>query len=180
MSRARAQRSAHRSRRVSVLAAAALLAAAPARAAESGIEIFPDPKLLIPLVALFAALIWPLSAVLWRPLLRVLDERRERIEGTRQRAQKVAAEAEDVLGGYQRVVEQARRAAEGDRRGLLDAARQDQTKITGDARRSADAEVAAARARVASSVDAARSELQRTIQELARDAAARVLGRPLA
>jgi F-type H+-transporting ATPase subunit b len=163
-----------------VLAAAALLAAAPARAAEGGIEIFPDPKLLVPLIALFAALVWPLSAVLWRPLLRVLDERRERIEGTRLRAQKVTAEAERVLGGYQRAVEQARRAAEGDRRGLLEAARHDQGQITGDARRAADAEVAAARARVASSVDEARAELQRTVHELARDAASQVLGRALA
>jgi F-type H+-transporting ATPase subunit b len=177
--RVRAQQPAHRSRRAWLLAGAALLAAAPAGAAEDAIEIFPDPRLLIPLVALFAALLWPLSAVLWRPLLRVLDERRERIEGTRARAQKVAAEAENVLGAYQRAVEQARVAAEGDRRGTLEVARQDQAQITGDARRSADAEVAAARARVASSVDAARSELQHTVQELARDAAARVLGRPL-
>lgn len=180
MTRARAERSARRRLLASALGVAALLAAAPARAAEGSIEIFPDPGLLVPLVALFAALVWPLSTVLWRPLLRVLDERRERIEGTRARAQKVAAEAEDVLGRYQHAVEQARRAAEGDRRGVIDGARQGQMEITGDARRSADAEVAAARARVASSVEQARSELERAAHELARDAAARVLGRPLA
>lgn len=182
MNRARAQRSALRPRRLApALSAGALaLAAAPARAAETGIEIFPDPHILIPLLALFAALVWPLSAVLWRPLLRVIDERRERIEGTRARAQKVAAEAEDVLGNYQRAVEQARRAAEADRRELLDGTRHDQTQITGAARRSADAEVAAARARVARAVEEARAELQRAAQELAREAAARVLGRPLA
>jgi F-type H+-transporting ATPase subunit b len=182
MTRARAQRPALRTRLAPALAAGALaLAAAPARAAEGGgIEIFPDPPILIPLLVLFAALVWPLSTVLWRPLLRVIDERRERIEGTRARAQRVAAEAEDVLGHYQRAVEQARRAAEADRRELLDGTRQDQAQITGDARRSADAEVAAARARVARSVEEARAELQRAAQELAREAAARVLGRPLA
>jgi F-type H+-transporting ATPase subunit b len=181
VTRARALRSALRVRLVPALAAAALaLSAAPARAAEDSIQIFPDPKLLAPLVVLFAALIWPLSTVLWKPLLRVLDERRARIEGTRARAQTVAAEAEDVLAGYQRAVDQARRAAESERRGLLDVSRQDQAEITGAARRSADAEVAAARARVERSVEAARAELEGSARELAREAAARVLGRPLA
>ncbi|HEX2484125.1 MAG TPA: hypothetical protein VHQ66_02420, partial [Myxococcota bacterium] len=63
---------------------------------------------------------------------------------------------------------------------LLDGTRQDQARITGDARRAADAEVAAARARVASSVESARAELERVTHELARAAAERVLGRPLA
>jgi F-type H+-transporting ATPase subunit b len=181
MTRARAQRPALRFRLAPALAAGALaFAAAPARASEGGIEIFPDPNLLIPLLALFAVLVWPLNAVLWRPLLRVLDERRERIEGTRARAQKIAAEAEDVLGNYQRAIEQARRVAEADRRELLDGTRQDQAQITGEARRAADAEVAAARARVAASVEQARAELQPAAADLAREAAARVLGRPLA
>jgi F-type H+-transporting ATPase subunit b len=181
VTRARAQRAPRPSRWLPALAAAATaFAAAPAAAAEEGLRIFPDLPVLALLVGFFALLVWPLSALLWRPLLRVLDERRERIDGTVARARQVAAEAEDVLGTYQRAVEVARRAAEAERRGLLDGTRQDQARITGDARRAADAEVAAARARVASSVESARAELERVTHELARAAAERVLGRPLA
>ena len=51
--------------------------------------------------------------------------------------------------------------------------------MTADARRSAEAEVAAAREAVGAAFERARSDLQGAARELGREAAARVLGRPL-
>jgi F-type H+-transporting ATPase subunit b len=165
--------------------AIALLAAAPAAASE-GLEIFPDvPSAEHPVTALvvqlvlFALLIWPANRLLWRPLLGVLEQRRDRIAGNRARAEKVAADAEDVLGEYQSSVEHARRSAESDRATRLEGARREQAQLTAEARKAAEAEVAAARETVAAALGRARGELQAAAEQLGREAAARVLGRPL-
>jgi F-type H+-transporting ATPase subunit b len=174
--------------------ALALLVAVPAVASSGGgIEIFPDvpgswddvlsPKLfaspLVQLIALFAVLIWPANQLLWRPLLRVFEERAERIAGSRARAEKIAAEANDVLGSYEQAVERARRGADVDRSAILDGARKEQSQVTADARRAAEAEVSAARDAVDAALERARASLGSAAEELGREAAAQVLGRPL-
>jgi F-type H+-transporting ATPase subunit b len=173
--------------------ALALLAAVPAAAAGDSIEIFPDvpgswddvlsPKLfaspLVQLIALFALLIWPANQILWRPLLRVFEERAERIAGSRARAEKIAAEANDVLGSYEQAVERARRGADVDRSAILDGARKEQSQVTADARRAAEVEVSAARDAVDAALERARASLGSAADELGREAAAQVLGRPL-
>jgi F-type H+-transporting ATPase subunit b len=177
--------------------ALALLAAIPAAAADSGIEIFPEFPFFWPwedwgrfgrelvaspmaqLVALFALLIVPANQLLWRPLLRVFEERAERIAGSRARADKIAAEANDVLGSYEQAVERARRGADVDRSAILDGARKEQSQVTADARRAAEAEVSAARDAVDAALERARASLGSAADELGRQAAAQVLGRPL-
>ena len=159
------------------LLAGALLAS-PA-SASAGLEIFPERIPLIVLIVLFTILIFPANALLWQPLLRVLDQRRERIAGTRARAEKIAAEAADVLASYESAVGRARVAADADRAKVLEAARGEQGQLTHDARKSAETEVAAAREAVGAALSRARGELQAASRELGREAAARVLGRAL-
>jgi F-type H+-transporting ATPase subunit b len=155
------------------------LAASPASAASGGIEIFPQVGPLVFLIALFAVLIWPANQLLWRPLLRVFDERKERIAGTRARAQKLASQADDVFSAYQSAVERGRLSADAVRAELLEHARREQGQVTAEARRAAEGEVAAAREAVEAALDRARGELDAAARDLGREAAARVLGRPL-
>jgi F-type H+-transporting ATPase subunit b len=167
--------------RTSALAlVAGALVAAPAGAAGDGLEIFPQWTTTLPLLlALFVILIWPANLLLWQPLLRVLDQRSERIAGTRARAEKIASEAQNVLASYESAVERARIAAESDRGKVLESARSEQTQVTQDARKSAESEVAAARAAVEAALGRARADLQASARDLGREAAARVLGRQL-
>jgi F-type H+-transporting ATPase subunit b len=155
------------------------LTAPPAAAASGGIEIFPQVGPLVVLIALFTLLIWPANQLLWRPLLRVFDERKERIAGTRVRAEKLASEAEDVFSAYRSAVERGRLGADAVRTQLLEEARREQSSVTAAARRAAESEVAAAREAVGVALDKARADLEGAARELGREAAAQVLGRPL-
>lgn len=177
-----------------------LLVAAPSLAAAS-LEIFPDvppygspwwdPRNLFwwivalptstfgQLVILFAAIIWPLDKLLFRPVLRTLERRGEKIEGARQKASALSKQADDVLGRYEAAVGIARRDAESVRRSALEGARQEQARISGAARAAAEREVASARAGVAGALDSARASLRGETERLARDAAVQVLGRQL-
>ena len=163
------------------LAAAAcvgsLLLAQAAHASGASLEIFPDPKLLACLVVLFLLLVVPLNQLIFKPLFRVLDERDERITGTRQRAERIFREADATLARYEKAVQETREEAEGERRAQLDRARGEMLERMGGARAEAKREVERARGELASTLDAARGTLRTESRALAREAAARVLGR---
>ncbi|MAE93385.1 MAG: hypothetical protein CL910_01860 [Deltaproteobacteria bacterium] len=131
----------------------------------------------VQLLILFLVLLVPANKLLFQPLVGVLEERDKRIEGAQARAKVVSEEAEQVLGEYETAVTEARKAAEGDRRGTLDEARREQSRLTAEARSASEDEVQRARAGVAEALAQARTELRDQAEELARQAAAQVLGR---
>ena len=144
----------HRDPRPGLLAAALavpLLTARMASASEGGIVLWPDPPLLLVMMALFALLLVPVNTMLFRPLLRALDLRIERTLGTRTRAAKLAASADEILARYEQAVR--------------------------DVRAEAEQEIERARREVAGALAAARARLRAEVEPLGREAASRVLGR---
>lgn len=163
-----------------------------ASASEGGLQILPElPAPLanaidgpvgwgtIALIFLFAALVVPVNQLVFKPIFRVLDEREERIDGTRARAAQLERETDDVLTRYESQVAGVRAEAEQERRSLLESARGDAVGTTGSARAEAEGEIDRARREVAAALESARGSLRGQAQELARQAAASVLGRPL-
>jgi F-type H+-transporting ATPase subunit b len=163
---------------LALAACVGVLLAQPA-AASGALEIFPDLKLLGALVVFFVLLVPPLNQLIFKPLLRVLDDRAERIGGERTRADRLGREADATLAHYEQVIREARDEAERARRDQLECTRRETLAAAAVAR--ADAEQAAARARgaLATALESARSALRSDARELAREAAARVLGRAL-
>jgi len=153
--------------------------AAHAAAGGGGLEIFPDPGVLLVLIALFLLLVWPLDRLLFKPLLAVLDERRQRIQGARTRADALAADADEVMRRYQGQVGEARTEAEAGRREVLDRARAEQTEVLNEARGEAEDRTRQARHEVAEALERARGQLRSDAEALAGEAASRLLGRSL-
>lgn len=159
-------------------AIAGVLLAGPALAADQ-LVLIPDLTLLLALMGLFAVLVFPANAMVFRPLLRVLDEREEQVDGKRTRAQQLERQAQEVLEKYESSIRQVREEAEQARRGALEEARSVSQGTTGDARGEAEREIERARAEIASELDSARVTMRSEAQLLAREAASAVLGRPL-
>jgi F-type H+-transporting ATPase subunit b len=131
------------------------------------------------LVVLFALLIFPVNALLFKPVFRVMDERAEKIGGARRRAERLEQEAETILSNYEGAVREAREQAEVDRRSLLDAARFEHASLTRAARTEAERELEHAREELGRSLSDARATLRAGAEELAPLVAERVLGRSL-
>jgi F0F1-type ATP synthase membrane subunit b/b' len=161
------------------IAAALVLPAAPAAAAEEGLSIFPEPLPLALLMAFFGALVVPVNLLLVRPLLGTLAERASRIEGARERAASLASEADASLARHRGAIEAARLEAERERRSTLDAARGEQSRLTAAARAESEREIERARGEIRAALAGAREALRRDAQVLARDAVSRILGRPV-
>jgi F-type H+-transporting ATPase subunit b len=163
--------------------AAAVLVAGDALASEGGLQIFPTLEtlpLLLSLVAIFVVLILVVPPLLFRPIFAALDSREERIAGTRRRADQLATQAADALARYQASVRDARAEAESGRRTQLDAARSEAVAQLAAVRGEAEGEIERARGEIAAELERARAVLREQARELAREAAARVLGRALA
>jgi len=165
--------------RAVALAAVVLLAAAPALASEGNLVLIPTLDMLGALIALFVILIFPVHALLFRPIFAVLDARADKIDGTRARAEKIAAEADEVLARYEGSVREAREEAERERKERLASARSESAEQSASARADAEREIEQAREQIGAGLADAREGLRPEAELLAREAAARVLGRAL-
>lgn len=159
---------------------ASLLLAEPALAAGGGLEIIPSLGKLMPLLVAFVVLVPLLNGLLFRPLFRVLDERDQRIEGARTRAARIAADADALIARHGSAIHSAREEADQRRKEELERARREQADRIGAERAEAERTLDAARRGVASALESARQSLRQDVGEIARQAASRILGRPLA
>jgi F-type H+-transporting ATPase subunit b len=158
---------------------AVLALCSPAAAAEGELSIFPDGVHLAILIVAFLGLVFPVNALLVRPLLRTLEERAQRIEGARDRAAELSRQADESLARHRSAIEAARGEAERERRAALEAARREQTRLTQQARAAAEQEIERARAGIRAILAEVRDQLRRDSELLARQAVARILGRPV-
>jgi F-type H+-transporting ATPase subunit b len=161
------------------LTASLVAAAGPARASE-GLELVPDFFGALPvLIGAFVVVTLVLNPLLFKPLLGVMDQREERIEGTRRRADQVEQRAAEALARYEQAIRAAHAAAGAERRRRLEAAREELQRITRAAKDDAEREIERARDEIGASVREARASLRDDAGELATLAAERILGRTL-
>lgn len=152
-------------------------AATPAFA--SDLELLPTPVVLTVMLIGFVLLIFPLNALLFKPIFRALDERAERIAGARERSAQLQRDADDVLARYESAIREARAESEAARQAKLESARGEQLQLTTTARGEAERELDGARTELNRSIDEARASLRASAEGLAQAAAERVLGRAI-
>ncbi len=114
---------------------------------------------------------------LWKPYLRVRDERVTRVEGYRQEAARIDAEAEARMARLEAELAEARRVGVGERASARAAALAHEHELLAQAQATAQRAQAEARAQVAAALAAERSTLQQKANEIGRAAAKKILGR---
>ena len=156
------------------------LFAGAAVASEGGLVLLPDWTGKLPvLIVLFALLMVPVNAILFKPIFQVLDAREERTTGTRERADKVMKDAEETLAGYERVVREARAESEQARKREAAAAREENATVVDAARAESESHLESARTELAATLEQSRRTLGIDARSLADEVASRVLGRAL-
>jgi len=156
-----------------------LVVLATAAQAADGLNLVPRGDLLVLLIVGFVVLVWPVNALIFKPLFRVLDEREQRIAGARERASTLDGEANELLERYQEAIREVREESEHRRHSELEAARSEQTSRSDQARQDARGVLEQGRTELDGWLATARGELENNSEPLARTAAERVLGRSL-
>lgn len=154
----------------------ALTVAAPVYAAD-GLVLIPSPLTLISLIVLFIVVIFPLNALIFRPIFATLDERHARTTGARDKAAELSQEADEILARYRREIAEARSVAEQGRKDAVERAREEQARVTAAARSEAEQQVERGRSELSTSLEQAREEMGGHVRDLADSAAQKILGR---
>ena len=155
-------------------ALALLLTAAPEAHEPQLIDV--DGTLFLQL-GIFLLLLVVLTQFLWKPYLRVRTERVARVEGYREEATQLEADAQQRLARADAALAEARRTGAGERAVARAEAHAREQTLLAEATAAAQRKLADARTRLNATVAAERKKLESDSSEVAVEAARKILGR---
>jgi F-type H+-transporting ATPase subunit b len=151
-----------------------LLQAAPVSHEPQLIDLDQTVFIQLGIFLLLALVLWQF---LWKPYLRVRGERVTRVEGYRQDAVKMDADASERLAQAEIALNAARREGAGERAKSRAEAQAREAAVLSAANAEAQKTLAAARAGLEATVATERAKLDAQTREVAATAARRILGR---
>jgi len=140
------------------------------------LNLVPNATLIFQMV-LFLVLMVILDRVLFKPMLRVIEERKARTEGRRKAAAQADAEAGSIWESYQKKIAEARAGAEVTRMEVIRKAEGEAAKISETATHESEKTLAEMRARVRADADSAKAAVKGEVEAMARSMAEKILGR---
>jgi F-type H+-transporting ATPase subunit b len=141
-----------------------------------GVSVDFDKTLFVQ-VGLFIVLWLVLKPLLFDPMLKLFEEREKKIEGTIADARKIDLQSADAKATYDEALAKARAAGALERDRLRAEGIKKENELLTAARVASQQKIDEGRTQSLKEVDAARSDLSKERQVLARDVATRVLGR---
>ncbi len=158
---------------------AGVTALVPAPALGAVLNLNPDPTIVAANVVLFLALIYPVNRWLLRPMVDLIRERERRSSGTADEASSTRGDIQRLRVELEQGLHSARERAAGGRNEIAAAGQQQEREVLARAREEAVRTVDAVREGVSRELETARSALREEAGALAREAAAKILGRSL-
>ena len=118
-----------------------------------------------------------LNTLIFKPILRVIDQRAASVRGARELAESASQKAREALAEYDRRLHAARTEVYGQMDDMRRTSLEKRTELLAVTRTALEQELAAATTRVRQESEAARASLDRDSSSLADAIVARVLGR---
>lgn len=128
----------------------------------------------------FLVLIFILNIVLYKPILKVLDERDQRIDGQQAQAKKVLEDCQAIVVDYNQKLYNAKIDAMNAKNAARNEASEEANGIIADARRKAEEIISQMQQQMASEIAQAKKELEPELDVMAATIAQQILGRKAA
>ncbi|MFZ7125304.1 MAG: ATP synthase F0 subunit B [Desulfobacterales bacterium] len=125
----------------------------------------------------FLVLIWLLNMVLYKPIRRILAERREKISGLEQNIDKAMGDVETKEKTYSEGIREARLNGVKEKEALIQEATSEEKQIIQQINEKAAANLAEVRERVAKEAETARGILLKQVDGFASEIGQKILGR---
>lgn len=162
---------------VTLLQATKTLGAAP-RSEET--QLLDVDGTVFVMLGIFLLLLLILWQFLWKPYLRVRDERVARVEGAREKAAKLEADAATRLARIESALAEARRVGLAETNQMRLVAQEREQQLLTEAQQAAHKLLVQARAQLDTTLVTEKANLQKHTDLLARQIAEKALGRRLA
>ena len=144
----------------------------------AGISVIPDKSLFIQIIN-FLLIIWILNVLLYKPIRKILIQRKERFANLENNIDTLNKEAQDKDDAYASGIHEARSKGLGEKELLLQAAADEEKEIIDKINQKAQAELAAVREKIAKDTESVRESLQQEIDTFANAISERILGRTI-
>ena len=131
----------------------------------------------VPTIVFFVLLTFYLKHVFFKPLERILDERKSATEGVRRFAEQAFAEADRKTSEFERALHHARAELEEEHESLRRAWTAEQMEAIARARAEADRSIHDAKQSIAQEVERAQAELGATVESLSNQIVGSLLAR---
>ena len=141
-----------------------------------GVTVTPDWSAFIQIVN-FLFLIWVLNLILYRPIRKILIQRREKIEGLELSIETSNRDSQEKDTAFAVGIKEARAKGLKAKEGLMEEASDTEKQIVADLNKKAQAEMAEIRGQIANDVEKAKESLQKEIDTFANDIGQKILGR---
>jgi F-type H+-transporting ATPase subunit b len=141
-----------------------------------GITVIPDVSVLFQ-IANFLFLIWALNVILYKPIRKILLQRKEKVESFEST---IATYNQDIQGKDEAFIsgqKAARAKGQKEKEALLLKAAEEEKQIIDDVNAKAQQELADIREKISNDIDAVRRSLQEKVDEFADDISQKILGR---
>ena len=127
----------------------------------------------------FVVLMLALNVILYRPLRRVMQQRKETVDGSYRKAKSLEGAIDEKMAHYQEQLQQAKLKGNQEKNELRTQAHAEEGAILSAARATATDYMDSIKVKVASEADRARQALKAETEALAGQIASKVLGRGL-
>lgn len=132
---------------------------------------------LIHLVIFLVMVFGVLNPLLFKPMLRVMDERKARVGGNQEAAEDARAQAEELIGTYSEQIKEARQEALREKEGIRKTGENEEDAIIKTAREKSGNMIAELQQKIAAEYQGARQILVSESEAMGKEVAARILGR---
>ena len=137
-----------------------------------------DISLFIQIVN-FLVLIWVLNIVLYKPIRRILIQRKEKVLALQQGAEASLEEARAREAAFDQGIKAARARGLKEKDSFLQEAGEEEKRIIGEINARAQAELAAVREKISKDAEAVRAALQEEVEGFAKAIGQKILGRAI-
>lgn len=135
-----------------------------------------NPTALVQM-AIFLVMMVVMNRLLFQPILKVIDERKERIEGDGEKAKELNAHVERKIQEYENQLREAKLSLKGEKDKLREEAQQEADQILRKTHEEAGDMIGELIEKIAGEYKEAQARLKQDAEAISRDISARVLGR---
>ena len=150
--------------------------AASGESGGGGVTVTPDGSALIQIIN-FVFLIWILNILLYKPIRKILAQRKEKIDGLEQSIETSDKDAAAKDEAFSAGIKQARAEGFKEKEALMQEATDEEKKIIADINSKAQAELAEIREKIKGEAEVARQALQKEVDNFADQICQKILGR---
>jgi F-type H+-transporting ATPase subunit b len=141
-----------------------------------GITVIPNLSVILQ-IGNFLVLIWALNIILYRPIRKIIQQRKEKVQNFETTIDTYNSDIQEKDEAFAAGLKAARAKGLNQKDALLQEGIDEEKKLIENVNASAQAELSEVREKIARDVEATRASLQEKIEEFADDITQKILGR---